>query len=140
MGDKNVTATIVVERERMLAFAAEFDPQPFHLDQAAAKASNFAGLAASGWFTAALSMRLVVDSGFTGGAGAIGLGWEELRWPRPVYAGDELHVESEIVEVRPSQSKPNQGIIRIRQVTLNQRGEPVQTGMVAVLMPRRPAA
>jgi acyl dehydratase len=140
VGSTNKTGSIVVDKARMMAFAAEFDPQPFHLDEAAAKASIFGGLSASGWYTAALTMRMVVDSGFMVSGSAVGLGWEEFRWPRAVYAGDELHVESEVIEVRPSQSKPDRGVVRIRQTTLNQRGEPVQTGVVAILVPRRPAA
>ena len=139
VGSTTVTPSIVVDKARMMAFAAEFDPQPFHLDEAAAKASIFGAISASGWYTAALSMRMVVDGQMIVAGSTVGLGWEEFRWPHAVYAGDELHVESEVIEMRPSKSKPNQGVVRIRQTTLNQRGEPVMTGVVAIMAFRRPA-
>src|SRR5437879_11214038 len=98
-----------VEKERIKTFAAEFDPQPFHLDEEAARGSIFRGLAASGWYTAALTMRLLVESGLNPDGGIVGVGVDELRWPRPVRPGDELRVKSEVIEVRPSQSRPDQG-------------------------------
>jgi len=103
-------------------FAAEFDPQPFHLDEAAAQASVFRGLSASGWHTAAVAMKLMVTSGLPFATGIIGLGGE-LAWPRPTRPGDRLHVESEILEIKPSRSKPNQGIVTVRNVVRNQDGE-----------------
>ena len=139
VGSTTVTPSILVEKAQMMAFAAEFDPQPFHLDEAAARASIFGAISASGWYTAALSMRMVADGQIVVPGSTVGLGWEEFRWPNPVYAGDELHVESEVIEVRPSKSKPDQGVARIRQTTLNQRGEPVMTGVVAIMAFRRPA-
>lgn len=96
-----------VTKEQIKAFAAEFDPQPFHLDEAAAQDTFFQGLAASGWHTAALTMRLLVESELKPAGGVIGAGFEEFRWPKPVRPGDELHIESEVLEVRPSRSRPN---------------------------------
>jgi len=120
------------------AFARQFDPQPFHLDDAAAKASLFGGLAASGWHTTALTMRLLVDGGAPIAGGIIGAGFEELRWPRPVRPGDELTVESEVLEIRPSRSRPTQGMVKMRSTTLNQNGEPVQVFVANLVVPRRP--
>jgi len=131
---------ILVEPERIKSFAAEFDPQPFHLDEAAAGRSIFGGLAASGWHTAALTMRLLVDGGAPIAGGIIGAGTDELRWPRPVRPGDELRVESEVLEVRPSRSRPQQGLVKLRTTTLNQNDEPVQVMVANLLVPRRPAA
>jgi len=120
------------------AFAQQFDPQPFHLDSEAAKASMFGGIAASGWHTMALTMRLLVDGGAPIAGGIIGAGAEELRWPRPVRPGDELTVESEVLEIRPSRSRPTQGLMKMRSTTLNQNGEPVQIFVANLLVPRRP--
>lgn len=105
-------------------FAAAFDPQPFHLDDSAAQASIFRGLAASGWHTAAAAMLLLVTGGLPLANGIIGLGGE-LAWPKPARPGDTLRVESEIIEILPSHSKPNQGIVRVRSTMLNQNGEQV---------------
>lgn len=127
-----------MSEERMKAFAAEFDPQPFHLDEAAGEASVFRGLAASGWFTAALSMRLIVTGELQLAGGFIGLG-SEIAWPRPVRAGDTLRVESEIVDIRPSRSKPNQGVVTVRNTTRNQHGEEVQILTAKLLVFRRAA-
>jgi acyl dehydratase len=114
-----------MDADGIKAFAAEFDPQPFHLDEAAARASIFRGLAASGWHTAAVTMRLMVTGGLPLASGVIGVGGE-IAWPRPTRAGDTLRVESEIVEIIPSRSKPNQALVKVRSTTLNQDGEPVQ--------------
>jgi acyl dehydratase len=100
-----------VEKEHIMAFAAEFDPQPFHLNEALAVDTFFGGLAASGWHTAAMTMRLLVGGELKPAGGIVGTGFDEFRWPRPVRPGDELHVESEILEVRPSKSRPNQRVI-----------------------------
>ena len=126
-----------VEQERIMAFAAEFDPQPFHLDEEAARNSIFGGLAASGWHTAAATMRMLVEGDLRPAGGILGLGFEELRWPRPVRPGDELHIESEVVEVRPSQSRPDRGLVKVRTTTLNQHGEAVQIIVGSLLVPRR---
>ncbi|MGH8492251.1 MAG: MaoC family dehydratase [Moraxellaceae bacterium] len=128
-----------IEENRAKAFAAEFDPQPFHLDEDAAKTSIFRGLAASGWHTAAVTMRLLVDSELQPAGGIIGAGFDELRWPRPVRPGDELRVESEVLEVRPSQSRPEQGLIKVRTNTLNQDDEVVQTSVGNLVVLRRPS-
>jgi len=124
VGLKFSSATYLMTEERIKTFAAEFDPQPFHLDEAAAQASIFRGLAASGWHTAAVTMRLLVTGGLPFAAGAVGLGCE-VEWPRPTRPGDILQVEAEIVEIVPSRSKPNQGIVRVRNTTRNQHGETV---------------
>jgi acyl dehydratase len=105
VGQKFSSGTYVMEAERIKEFAAEFDPQPFHLDERAAQASIFKGLAASGWHTAAVAMRLLVTGGLPFANGIVGLGGE-IAWPRPTRPGDILHVESEIVEITPSRSKP----------------------------------
>ncbi|MET0279846.1 MAG: MaoC family dehydratase [Steroidobacteraceae bacterium] len=118
-------------------FARQFDPQPFHLDEAAAAASLFGRLAASGWHTAALTMRLLVTGGPRIGWGYIGAGGE-LTWPRPAYAGDSLSLHAEVLEITPSRSKPDRGIARVRLLTLNQHGQVVQDMVARVLVPRRP--
>lgn len=138
MGQRFTSAEYRVEEDRIKAFAAEFDPQPFHLDGTAARASIFGGLAASGWHTAAITMRLLVAGGVPFAAGVIGLGGE-IAWPRPTRAGDVLRVESEIVEILPSRSKPNQAIVKVRSTTLNQDGEPVQVFTGKILSFRRAA-
>jgi acyl dehydratase len=139
VGQKFRSGAIEVTPERIKSFAAEFDPQPFHLDEQAAKDSLFAGLAASGWHTAALTMRLLVDSDLKIAGGTIGAGGEELRWPRPVRPGDLLRIEAEVVDLRPSRSRPELGIVKVRLTTLNQRGEPVQISTPALMVRRRPA-
>ena len=128
---------IRVDADRIKAFATEFDPQPFHLDEDAARTTIFRGLAASGWHTAAITMRLLVDSEFTPAGGIVGAGFEELSWPRPVRAGDELRVESEVLEVRPSRSRPDQGLVKVRTTTLNQNDEVVQVSVGSLMMLRR---
>ena len=127
-----------VDAERIKSFAAEFDPQPFHLDEDAAHGTIFGGLAASGWHTAALTMRLLVESELRPIGGIVGAGFDEFRWPRPVRPGDELHLKSEVLEVRPSKSHPEQGLIKVRTTTLNQAGEPVQILIANLVVPRRP--
>ena len=131
-------ARLTVEAARVKSFATEFDPQPFHLDEAAAQRSIFRGLAASGWHTAAMTMQLLVASDLAPAGGIVGAGFDELRWPRPVRPGDELRVESEILEVRASKSKPDQGVIKVRTTTFNQQGEPVQISVGNLIVPRRP--
>jgi len=126
-----------VDKERIKTFAAQFDPQPFHLDEEAARETIFRGSVASGWHTAALTMRLVVESEFKPAGGIVGAGVEELRWPLPVRPGDELRVESEVLEVRPSKSHPRQGLIKVRTMTLNRNGEAVQVFVVNLIAPRR---
>jgi len=130
--------SIRVDAERILSFAAEFDPQPFHLDEEAARATFFRGLVASGWHTAAVSMRLIVDSELRPAGGVIGAGFDDMQWPGPVRPGDELRVEIEVLEVRPSKSRPEQGMIKIRASTLNQKGKPVQVSIGNLVVLRRP--
>jgi len=125
-----------IDAEQITTFAAAFDPQPFHLDEAAARDTIFRGLAASGWHTAAITMRLLVESDLTPAGGIVGAGFDECRWPRPVRPGDELRVESEVLEVRPSKSRPDQGLIKVRTTTLNQHGEAVQV-LIGNLVVRR---
>jgi acyl dehydratase len=132
------SGTLTVDAARIKNFAAEFDPQPFHLDENDARETFFRGLAASGWHTAALTMRLLVDGEMKPAGGIIGAGLEELRWPRPVRPGDELRVETEVLEVRESKSRPEQGLVRIRTTTLNQRGEAVQVFVSTLVVARRP--
>jgi acyl dehydratase len=138
VGDRFSSSTIEVTEEGIIAFAREFDPQQFHLDEAAARSSIFQGLSASGWHTAAMSMKLFVTGELKLAGGSVGLGVDELRWPRPVRPGDVLRLETEILDVRASQSKPDRGIIRIRNITTNQRGEVVQTFAAFVMVRRRP--
>jgi acyl dehydratase len=127
---------VQAEKERIKTFAAEFDPQPFHLDEEAARDTIFRGLAASGWHTAALTMRLLVESEFNPAGGIVGAGFDELRWPLPVRPGDELHVESEVLEVQPSKSRPKQGLVKLRTTTLNQNDEAVQVVVANLIVPR----
>jgi len=126
-----------IDTERIKSFAAEFDPQPFHLEEKAADESIFKGLAASGWHTAAVTMRLLVESDLKPAGGIVGAGFDEFRWPRPVRPGDELRVESEVLEVRPSKSRPGQGLIKVKTTTLNQNGEAVQISVGSLIVPRR---
>ena len=129
-GTREITA------EAIKAFATEFDPQPFHLDEAAAKDSFFGGLAASGWHTMAVTMRLMVEGGAPIAGGVIGAGGE-INWPRPTRPGDVLRVVSTVEKVTPSRSKPERGMLRMRSETLNQRGEVVQVLVANLLAWRR---
>jgi acyl dehydratase len=137
VGQKFGSARVRVDAEQVKRFAAEFDPQPFHLDEQAAERSFFRGLAASGWHTAALTMRLLVGSELAPAGGIVGAGFDEFRWPRPVRPGDELRLEIEVLEVRPSKSRPQQGLVKLRTTTLNQRNEPVQVSVGNLVVPRR---
>jgi len=134
-GDRFLSEPLTVTEQQIIEFAREFDPQSFHLDPAVAERTMFEGLIASGWHTAAISMRLFVQT-MNFAEGAIGLGVDELRWPNPVRPGDVLRVETEIIDLRASRSKPDCGIARIRNVTTNQRGEVVQTMFASALIPR----
>jgi acyl dehydratase len=128
-----------VDKDQIIAFARQFDPQPFHTDEEAARQSPFGGLAASGWHTAGMTMRLMLDGEFKPVGGILGVGFDDLSWPRPVRPGDELHAISEILDVRPSKSKPDRGMIRVRTTTFNQNNEPVMVFTGNLLVPRRPA-
>jgi acyl dehydratase len=128
-----------VAREDIVRFAAEFDPQPYHLDEEAAARTPLKGLAASGWHTAAIAMRLMTEVRPFGPHPLLGIGVDELRWLAPVRPGDVLHLEGELIELLPSRTKP-QGIARIKWTALNQRGEPVYTVIPLAIVPRRPGA
>jgi acyl dehydratase len=130
------SATHTLDEARIKSFAAEFDPQPFHLDDEAAKGSIFGGLAASGWHTAAATMRLLVDS-LPFPEGVIGTGGE-IAWPRPVRPGDTLQVTTEITALTPSRSKPDRGMVAMRSETRNQHGETVQVFTSKTVLRRRP--
>jgi acyl dehydratase len=137
VGRKFASSTLTVDAAAIKAFAAAFDPQPFHLDEAAARGSVFEGLAASGWHTAALTMRLCVTGEFRPAGGILGAGGE-LNWLKPVRPGDELRIEVEILELRSSRSRPRHGIVKIRLTTMNQQGDAVQTFLPTLLVERRP--
>jgi acyl dehydratase len=139
VGQKYRTAKLRVDAEAIKAFAAAFDPQPFHLDEEAARGSFFEGLSASGWHTAAITMRLLVESGLRPAGGIIGAWAEELKWPRAVRPGDELEVEAEVLDVRASGTRPGQGYVKCRTTTMNQRREPVQVLVMNLLVQAREA-
>lgn len=129
---------VTVDADSIRVFAAAFDPQPFHLDDDAARQSFFQSLVASGWHTAALTMRLLVESELRPVGGIIGAGVDELRWPAPVRPGDTLQVRGEVLDVRRSRSKPGQGVVRTRITTTNQHGEAVQVFVATLIAPARP--
>lgn len=134
-GQRFVSRSAEITAADIQAFARHFDPQPFHTDPVAAEATFFGGLAASGWHTAALTMRLVVETLPLAG-GVIGAGGE-LTWPQPTRPGDVLTVEIEVLEVTPSKSRPDRGSAVMRNITRNQQGETLQTFTVKVVMERR---
>ena len=137
VGFRFTTGTLTVTEAEIKEFAGRYDPQPFHLDDAAARQTLFGGLAASGWHTAAMTMRLLVEGGAPLAWGIIG-GGGEIAWPRPTRAGDVLHVEGEVMEITPSKSKPDRGMVLMRSRTLNQNGEEVQVTTMKLVVPRRP--
>jgi acyl dehydratase len=139
-GDRFAGGTVTVTEQDIYAFAGQFDPQPFHLDPEAAKDTVFAGLSASGWHTAAMTMRMIVDGPQTLAGGYVGMGVESLQWPRPVRPGDTLRVVSEVLDVRRSQKRPEQGVVRMQVVTVNQNGEDVLRWTANLLVPCRTAA
>jgi len=137
VGRRFTTATHVIDAEQIKAFAGQFDPQPFHLDDEKAKGTLFAGLAASGWHTAAITMRLMVETGLPLAGGILGAGGE-IAWPQPTRPGDTLQVESEVLEITPSRSRPDRGVAVIRSLTRNQKNEVVQSLTSKLIVPRRP--
>lgn len=139
VGQRFVSAPHTMDAAQIIAFAREFDPQPFHLDPEAAAHSFFKGLVASGWHTGAISMRLVVDGDLQIAGGMIGSGGE-VTWPRPVRPGDTLQVYSEVIAITPSRSRPERGMVAVRSETRNQRGEVVQIHTAHLVVPRRTAA
>lgn len=138
VGDKFASAAQTITDEMIVQFAKVYDPQPFHLDPVAAKASIYGGLIASGFQTLALGFRLFYDTGTLSAASMGSPGLDELRWLRPVRPGDTLRVEMEVVESRPSQSKPDRGIMRATYKYLNQKGEAVLSYTAMHLLKRKP--
>ena len=136
VGQRFSSGTHLVDAAQIKAYANQFDPQPFHLDEEAAKATLFAGLAASGWHTAAITMRLMVDGGLPLAGGIIGAGGQ-LAWPKPTRPGDTLRVESEVMEITPSRSRSDRGTVVVRSQTRNQRDEVVQELTARLIVPRR---
>jgi acyl dehydratase len=137
VGQKFTTGEVTVGAQEIKAFASQFDPQPFHLDEQRAASSFFGGLVASGWHTAGLTMRLIVESELKIAGGMIGVGAEKLEWPLPVRPGDVLHAVSEVLEVRASKSRPELGIVKVRAETKNQQGETVMVMVTSLVVPRR---
>jgi acyl dehydratase len=138
VGQRFASGAHELDAAQITAFAKEFDPQPFHLDDAAARGTLFQGLAASGWHTASITMRLL-DASVPLAGGIIGAGGE-ITWPQPTRPGDVLRVESEIIEIKPSRSRPERGMVIVRSKTSNQRGEVVQILTAHLIVPRRPLA
>lgn len=139
VGRRFTSGEHAMDAEQIVSFARQFDPQPFHLDDAAAKGTLFGGLAASGWHTAAITMRLQVTTGLPVAGGIIGASGE-VSWPRPTRPTDVLHVVSEVMEVNPSRSKPDRGMVTVRIETLNQHGDVLQVSTVRIVVPRKPGA
>jgi acyl dehydratase len=139
VGQRFTSATYAIDEAQIKTFAAQFDPQPFHMDEEAAERTFFKGLAASGWHTAAITMRLNVESGPPLAGGIVGAGGE-LSWPAPTRPGDVLHVESEVLEITPSRSRPDRGTIVLLSRTMNQGGEVVQILKARLVVPRRGAS
>jgi len=137
VGDRFASAAHALDAQQIKAFANQFDPQPFHLSDDAARGTIFGGLAASGWHTAAITMRLLVTSGMPLAEGIIGAGGE-ISWPKPTRPGDVLHVESEVIEITPSRSRPDRGIVTVRNETRNQSGDVVQLLIAKLVVSRRP--
>ena len=137
VGDRFTSEGHELDVEQIKAFAVLFDPQPFHTDEEAAKSTFFGGLAASGWHTASITMRLLVQSGLPLANGIIGSGGQ-ISWPQPTRPGDVLRVESEVIEITPSRSKPDRGMVQVRCETRNHRGEVLQHFLPKLVVMRRP--
>lgn len=138
VGQRFVSPSHALDDGQIKAFAGQFDPQPFHLDDDAARGTLFGGLAASGWHTAAITMKLLVGGGAPIAGGIIGAGGE-IKWPSPTRPGDVLHVESEVIEIVPSRSRPDRGMVTMRSRTMNQAGQIVQEFTAKLVVPRRTA-
>jgi acyl dehydratase len=139
VGQRFISGTHQLDAEQVIAYARLYDPQPFHTDPEAAKGTFFQGLVASGWHTAAISMRLLTESGLNISGGIIGAG-VEITWPKPTAPDSLLHVECEIIDLRTSRSRPERGIVTVRNETKNQLGEVVQMVVAKLMVPRRPNA
>ena len=139
VGQRFITGTHTVDVAQIVKFASEFDPQPFHLDDVAGKATLFGGLVASGWHTAAIAMRLMLEGELQIAGGAIG-GGGELKWTKPVRPGDTLQVHSEVLEISPSRTHPQRGSILVHSETRDQLGEVVQSFTARMVVLRRPMA
>jgi acyl dehydratase len=137
VGQRYETGTHEIDEQQVIEFAAQFDPQPFHMDPRPAQDSFFGGLVASGWHTAAITMRLMVESGLAINGGLIGLA-AEITWPKPTRPGAIVKVQSEILKLKASRSRPDRGIATIKSETLNQFGETLQVLVAKVIVPRRP--
>ena len=142
VGDVEHVGKHELGRAEAIAFAAAYDPQPFHLDDAAAAANPIFGrLSASGWHTALIAMRLVAEHSRRTGARAVGSpGLDELRWLKPVYPGDVLRVETEVIAKSTSRTRPGIGFVKVRTVVFNQNGDPVLRQVATTMQPRRPEA
>ena len=138
VGQRFTTGEYELDEERAVAFARDWDPQPFHTDPDAAADSFFGELVASGWHTAAITMRLAVQ-GLPIAGGLIGAGGE-ISWPAPTRPGAVLHVEAEVLEVRPSRSRPDRGMAVVRMETVDREGAVAQVFTVTMVVPRRPSA
>jgi acyl dehydratase len=136
VGQRFVSGTHLLDAEQIIAFARQFDPQPFHCDPEAAKQTLFQGLVASGWHTASVSMRLLLDTGLDISGGMIGAGGE-ITWPKPTRPDSVLHVECEIMDLRVSRSRPDRGIVTVRSETRDQLGEVVQVLVAKLVVPSR---
>ena len=136
VGQRFLSRTYLIDAEQIKAFAGQFDPQPFHQDDELAKGTLFGGLAASGWHTAAITMRLLVDGGLPLAGGILGAGGD-IAWPKPTRPGDTLQVESEVVAITPSRSRSDRGFATVRSRTHNQKNEVVQELMAKLIVPRR---
>ncbi|HEY1721644.1 MAG TPA: MaoC family dehydratase [Magnetospirillaceae bacterium] len=138
-GTQYQAGPITVDKDELIAFAKRYDPQPFHTDPEAAKTTLFGGLAASGWMTGSLTMRMLIESGNIPTGGLIAREVEKIEWPRPTRAGDTLRAMSEVIETIPSKTKPDRGMLRMRTTTTNQNGEIVQIMTALLVVPRRVA-
>ena len=137
IGQKFTSGTSTIDEKSIQEFATQFDPQPFHINVELAKNSFFKGLVASGWHTAGVDMRLLVESNLKPSGGLVGAGIDQLRWPMPVYPGDELSLDIEVVDIRRSSSNPNNGILKVKVLTKNQNDEIVMSYIAALLVKSR---
>lgn len=138
-GERRTSGDIAVSADDIIAFARQFDPQPFHLDPEAAKRSLFGAHVASGWHMTALAMRLIVESDLNPAGGVIGRGVDELRWPNALKPGDRVHLRQEVLEGIPSTSKPDRGTLKVRTELVNQAGQVVMSFIALLVVPRKPA-